>query len=87
MRIFLASVLAMFLFMTGTASAEVRINRGELIQCALDVQKNAYAPYSNFKVAAAVLCSSGKIYTGVNVENSNYTAEECAPYGMQSFTR
>ena len=78
MRIFLASVLAMFLFMTGTASAEVRINRGELIQCALDVQKNAYAPYSNFKVAAAVLCSSGKIYTGVNVENSDYTAGMCA---------
>ena len=78
MRIFLASVLAMFLFMTNVASAEVKVNREELIQRALEVQKNSYAPYSNFNVAAAVLCSSGKIYTGVNVENSDYTAGMCA---------
>ena len=74
MKIFSMAILATFLFMTNVASAEVEINRKELIQRALDVQKNAYAPYSNFKVAAAVLCSSGKIYTGVNVENSDYTA-------------
>ncbi|MBR0103504.1 MAG: cytidine deaminase [Selenomonadaceae bacterium] len=78
MKIFLASVLAAFLFITNTASAEVKVNRPELIQRALAVQKNSYAPYSNFKVAAAVLCSSGKIYTGVNVENSDYTAGMCA---------
>ena len=74
MKIFLASVLAAFLFLTNVASAEVEVNREELIQRALEVQKNSYAPYSNFKVAAAVLCSSGKIYTGVNVENADYTA-------------
>ena len=78
MKIFLASVLAAFLFLTNVASAEVEVNREELIQRALEVQKNAYAPYSNFKVAAAVLCSSGKIYTGVNVENSDYTVGSCA---------
>ena len=74
MKIFFASILAAFLFLTNVASAEVQINRAELIQHALDVQKNSYAPYSNFNVAAAVLCSSGKIYTGVNVENASYPA-------------
>ena len=78
MKIFLASVLAAFLFLTNVASAEVEVNREELIQRALEVQKNAYAPYSNFKVAAAVLCSSGKIYTGVNVEDASYRAGICA---------
>ena len=78
MKIFSIAILATFLFLTNVASAEVEINRAELIQRALDVQKNAYAPYSNFKVAAAVLCSSEKIYTGVNVENADYTAGMCA---------
>ena len=72
MKIFFTAILAAFLFMTNVASAEVEVNRAELIQRALDVQKNSYAPYSNFNVAAAVLCTSGKIYTGVNVENADY---------------
>ena len=80
MKIFSMAILAMFLFMTNVASAEVEINRKELIQRALDVQKNSYAPYSNFNVAAAVLCSSGKIYTGVNVENASYPAGNCAEH-------
>ena len=54
------------------------IDRSALIKCAFDVQPNSYAPYSNFNVAAAVLCSSGKIYTGVNVENASYPAGICA---------
>lgn len=74
MKIFSMAILAAVLLMTNVASAEVEVNRAELIQRALDVQKNSYAPYSNFNVAAAVLCSSGKIYTGVNVENADYTA-------------
>lgn len=78
MKIFLTSILAAFMLLTNVASAEVEINREELIQRALDVQKNSYAPYSKFNVAAAVLCSSGKIYTGVNVENADYTAGMCA---------
>lgn len=78
MKIFLTSILAAFLLLTNVASAEVEINRGELIQHALDAQKNSYAPYSKFNVAAAILCSSGKIYTGVNVEDASYRAGICA---------
>ena len=70
MKIFPAIILVAVLFLPQVASAEVQINRGELIQRAPDVQANSYAPYSNFNVAAAVLCDSGKIYTGTNVENA-----------------
>ena len=41
------------------------LNREELIRRALEVQKNAYAPYSGYHVSAAVLADSGEIYTGV----------------------
>ena len=67
----------MFL-LTDTAAAQVKVNRAELIQAALNAQKNSYAPYSKFNVGAAVLCDSGKIYTGTNVENASYPAGLCA---------
>ena len=53
-------------------------DKKDLIQAALDSLKNSYAPYSQFNVAAAVLCASGKVYTGVNVENASYPAGICA---------
>lgn len=50
----------------------------ELMQCALEARKNAYAPYSGFRVGAALLGKSGKIYMGCNVENAAYTPTNCA---------
>jgi cytidine deaminase len=52
--------------------------RQELIRLANQVRSNAYAPYSNYKVGAALLTKSGKIFTGVNVENAAYPATICA---------
>ncbi len=46
----------------------------ELFSSALEARKKAYAPYSKFKVGAAIRASSGKIYTGANVENCVYRA-------------
>ncbi|WP_010249073.1 cytidine deaminase [Acetivibrio cellulolyticus] len=49
-----------------------------LVKLANDIKKNAYAPYSNFHVGAALIGNSGKVYTGVNIENSSYGATICA---------
>lgn len=53
-------------------------NDEELITRARNAQKNAYAPFSQFKVGAALLTDDGKIYSGCNVENSTYGATNCA---------
>ncbi|MDO8123372.1 MAG: cytidine deaminase [Candidatus Hermodarchaeota archaeon] len=53
-------------------------NDEELITRARNAQKNAYAPFSQFKVGAALLTDNGKIYSGCNVENSTYGATNCA---------
>ena len=50
----------------------------ELIKCAGEVRENACAAYSNYKVGAALLSASGKVYTGCNVENSTYGLTVCA---------
>lgn len=50
----------------------------ELYGLAVQAQKNAYAPYSKFNVGAALLTKDGKVFTGVNVENSSYGATICA---------
>ena len=49
-----------------------------LIKEAYTVQKQAYAPYSDFCVGAALLAKSGRIYRGCNVENAAYTPTNCA---------
>ncbi len=50
----------------------------KLIELALLSQKNAYAPYSNFHVGAALLAKSGKVYTGCNIESAAYSPTNCA---------
>jgi len=50
----------------------------ELIKIAIEAQQNSYSPYSNFKVGAALLASSGKIYKGTNVESATYSPSNCA---------
>jgi len=50
----------------------------ELVTCALDAQKNAYAPYSGFCVGAALLTKQGKIYLGCNIENKGFSPTVCA---------
>lgn len=50
----------------------------QLIKLASDIKINSYSPYSKFRVGAALLCGSGKVYTGVNVENVSFGATNCA---------
>jgi len=50
----------------------------ELFQQAEAVMQYAYAPYSNYRVGAALLTKDGKMFTGVNVENSSYGGTICA---------
>ena len=52
--------------------------RQELIEVALNAQKWAYAPYSNYAVGAALLTDSGRVYEGVNIENAVYPVTICA---------
>lgn len=50
----------------------------ELIEKAIEAMRRAYAPYSNFKVGAALLTKSGKVFVGCNVENASFGLSVCA---------
>lgn len=53
------------------------MNSLDLIKEAKIARERAYAPYSNFKVGAALVTKSGKIYHGCNIENAAYTPSNC----------
>jgi len=52
--------------------------RTRLVRLALEARERAYAPYSNYRVGAAVLTASGTFYTGCNVESAAYPTSMCA---------
>ena len=54
------------------------IDYKELMKMALKYRERAYSPYSNFKVGAAVLTDTGKMYGGCNIENASFGATNCA---------
>jgi cytidine deaminase len=49
-----------------------------LMEAAVAAREYAYAPYSEYRVGAALLCKDGRIYTGCNIENAGYTPTNCA---------
>jgi cytidine deaminase len=54
------------------------LERNRLVTAAVNARLNAYAPYSEFKVGAAVVADSGRIFTGCNIENASYGLTVCA---------
>ena len=50
----------------------------QLVEIAYEAREMSYAPYSQFKVGAALLAKSGKIYKGCNIENAAFTPGNCA---------
>ena len=54
------------------------MNNKELLEIAEKARENSYSPYSNFKVGAALLTKSGKVFTGCNVECASFSGTNCA---------
>lgn len=53
-------------------------DRRKLAEMAIAAKERAYVPYSHFRVGAALLAASGKIYSGCNIENAAFTPTNCA---------
>lgn len=54
------------------------MNAETLIGYAIDAMNRAYAPYSGYRVGAALLCASGAVYQGCNIENASFSPTICA---------
>lgn len=59
-------------------AADADTNYAQLYKMAEECMKNAYAPYSGYKVGAAIMTADGRVFTGVNVENASYGCTVCA---------
>ena len=55
-----------------------KITNAELYSLAKRAREDSYSPYSEISVGAALLCASGKVYTGANVENAAFSPSVCA---------
>jgi cytidine deaminase len=56
----------------------MKVDARALVEAAMKARQGAYAPYSGYHVGAAALGASGRVYSGVNVENSSYGLSVCA---------
>lgn len=65
-------------FSTYDSAQELPIEIQNLMEQAVEVRKNAYAPYSKFRVGSAILLDNGKIVLGSNQENAAYPSGLCA---------
>lgn len=54
------------------------VDKSALVKSAIDARNYSYSPYSNFRVGAALLTKSGKVYSGCNIESASYTPSNCA---------
>lgn len=54
------------------------MDKNELVKLALEARENSYSPYSGFRVGAALLTQSSKVYKGCNVENGAFSPTNCA---------
>jgi cytidine deaminase len=54
------------------------VKTGALLEAARNAAENAYAPYSKYRVGAALLCADGELFIGCNVENASYGLTNCA---------
>ncbi|MFT4553252.1 MAG: cytidine deaminase [Chlamydiales bacterium] len=56
----------------------IKFDSEKLVKFACEARENSYSPYSKFRVGAALLASSGEIFTGTNIENISYGLTICA---------
>lgn len=57
---------------------EATVDDEDLVRAAIEAREHAYVPYSGYRVGAALLTRSGRVFTGANVENASYGLSVCA---------